>query len=374
MSGPSAKFPSRGPFLAPGTAHPHPPLAAEDLAERLSVSTPEVLSWLKEGLPAQGGLIDPFAAANWLCWGRLERCPLLARRWQAYLRWFAPHVHGQDAPARYRVTQDHRLYLPHAVPGLSWYVPRIPVCQDQPEARVVERLSPRASGSPETTTVGPFERFTWSEPIAAPRVVGETEVLVTPRPLDLFPDHRMLVELVAALANEFRYEYRHHLPAEDPRDPLPIGRDGISGSCLDCALELGRRLDELGRPWRLCTGIIANSVVANPHFWLKVDTTIGWVPVDPSLPAIARMLGADWMAYVDAYVGGCDARRITLAEGTLHLPMIPGGATVGSSIGEAIADAPDDAAGKPGVAKLNAWACIDWVCGDCSWSFAESRE
>ena len=34
----------------------------------------------------------------------------------------------------------------------------------------------------------------------------------------------------------------------------------------------------------------------------------------------ARMLGADWgKPFVDVYVGGCDARRITLTESDLHL-------------------------------------------------------
>ena len=75
------------PYLLPGDAHPHPPLAAEDLADRLGVTTAEVLAWVQEGLSCKDGLIDPFAAANWLCWGHLGRCPLLQRRWQTYMRW-----------------------------------------------------------------------------------------------------------------------------------------------------------------------------------------------------------------------------------------------------------------------------------------------
>jgi hypothetical protein len=345
-------------LLLPGSAHPHPPLAAEDLADRLGVATAEVLAWTQRGLAMRDGLIDPFAAANWLCWGNLERCPLLQRRWQTYVRWFTPHVHAQDTPQRYRVRQAHRLYLPREVDELQWYLPRIPVCNGQSEVRA--ESAPRAEGA-QTSPAGAFTRLAWSAPVRQPEVAAEWAVTVHPHPVDLFPGRRELVELVTALVGEFHYEYRHHRPGEDPEQDLVAGVDGISGSCLDCALELGRRLDELGRPWRLCAGVVASTAVANPHFWLKVDAGSGWTPVDPSLPAIARMLGLDWRAFVDAYVGGCDARRITLAETDLHVPLVPGGPSLGSRLGEAIA--------LVGGERLNAWACLDWVCGECAWSF-----
>ncbi len=348
-------------FIHPGDAHPHPPVAAEDLADRLDVTTAEVLSWVKEGLRSRDGLIDPFDAANWLCWGRLDRCPLLERRWQSYLRWFIPHVHGADTPHRYRIRQIHRLFLPQPMTTVHWYVPRIPITSEQTEVSYSAAL---ASGdADESGSAGPFARFGWNQPQAQLRVAGAATVAVSPRPVDLFPDHRELVAMVEELAAEFRYEYRHHAPAEERGRTLPItSANELVGSCYDCAVELGRRLGERGRPWRLCTGVIANSAIANPHFWLKVDTTVGWVPVDPSIPAIARMLGADWRAFVDAYVGACDARRITLSEGDCVLPSLPGGPSIGSSIGEAIVV---DANGI----RRNAWSCIDWVCGDCSWIF-----
>ncbi|MBA2480428.1 MAG: hypothetical protein H0V44_07180 [Planctomycetes bacterium] len=348
--------------ILPGTAHPHPPMAAEDLADRLDVSTADVLSWVKEGLPVDSGLIDPFLAANWLCWGRLDRCPLLQRRWQTYLRWFMPHVHAQDTLHRYRVRQIHRVFLPEPMASLNWYVPRIPVTADQVDVRYLSALS-ATDGPTDVGSAGPFARFAWTDPGPNPRVVGSAEVAVAPHAVDLFPDHRELVAMVEELACEFRYEYRHHESGEARDRILPItSSNEIVGSCLDCALELGRRLGERGRAWKLCSGVIANSVIANPHFWLKVDTTVGWVPVDPSLPAIARMLGADWRAVVAAYVGGCDARRITLAEGDHHLPSLPGGPSIGSTIGEIFAL---DGAGN----RRNAWPCLDWVCGDCSWIF-----
>jgi hypothetical protein len=78
--------------------------------------------------------------------------------------------------------------------------------------------------------------------------------------------------------------------------------------------------------------------------------------VDPSLPAIARMLGADWRSVARAYAGGCDARRVQLSPQPISEAI--GGPTVASLIGEATVDG------------VNAWACIDWVCGDCSAEFA----
>jgi hypothetical protein len=350
------------PFLTPGKRHPNHPLAPEDLADRLSVATRDVLQWLKEGMPVERGLIDPFVAANWLCWTGLGRCPVLERRWRQYLRWFHPHVVGDDAPRRYRVRQVHRLYLPQAVAALHWYLPKIPLTSEQVHADEREPLRSQ-DGSARATDAGPFVHLAWTHPPLVPEALGTTEVTVNPRPLDLFPDHRELVDLVVELVAEFRYEYRHHQPAEGRRRTLPLGPGNeLIGNCLDCALELGRRLDERGRPWKLCVGLVAHDALANPHFWLKVDTTAGWVPVDPSLPAIARMLGDDWKAYVDAYVGACDARRITISEGDRHIPAVPGGPSVGSTLGEAIAM---DEAGS----RQNAWPCLDWVCGECSWRF-----
>jgi hypothetical protein len=356
---------SDSPHLLPGPAHPHPPVAAEDLADHLGVSTLEVLKWVQEGLPCTDGLIDPFATANWLCWGHLERCPLLSRRWQTYLRWFMPHVKGSDSRQQYRVRQVHRLFLPVPVNDLIWYVPRIAVTHSQPEARQLSALKPmEPSGqAPQSIQeIGPFSRLNWSQVAAdGATVTSEWVVKVEPQPVEVFPDQGELREMVLSLVADFRYQYRHHQPGEDPSLRQPLGIDGMSGSCLDCALELGRRLSERGRDWRLCAGLVANSAIANPHFWLKVDTTSGWVVVDPSLPAIARMLGVNWEAFVGAYVGGCDARRITLTESELHIPSVPGGASLGSRLGEVIASID----GK----RLNAWACLDWVCGECLWSF-----
>lgn len=358
-------------YVHPAAAHPHPPLPAEDLADRLGVSTAAVLAWIKEGLPQQGGLVDPFACANWLSWGRLDRCPALRRRWQSYLRWFEPHLHAADAPQRYRARQEHTLFLPRPVTELAWFLPRPAVTTCQPQVQQVappravttsaEAPAPEAAEAPLACAAGPFWRLVWPQGTATPpRIACEWAVQVVPHPVDVVPDHAELLALVRALVADFRYEYRHHQP-QDERTPTRIRDERLSGSCLDCALELGRRLSERGRAWKLCHGVVASSAVANPHFWLKVDTTTGWLPVDPTLPAIARMLGADWERYCDAYVGGCDARRITLSETDTPVPGVPGGSSLGSRIGEAIAVMDG--------ARVNAWPCIDWVCGECQWSF-----
>ena len=125
-------------------------------------------------------------------------------------------------------------------------------------------------------------------------------------------------------------------------------------------MALASLLSDRQRPWRLVTGIVAQSTIANPHFWLETEITGGeWVPLDPSLPAIVRMVGGDWQTAAAAWTGGLDARRVTIGTVGQGITTIPGGSTVGSLIGEAVAD------------NKNAWACLDWVCGDCEATFTE---
>ena len=113
----------------------------------------------------------------------------------------------------------------------------------------------------------------------------------------------------------------------------------------------------------MVSGVVARTSIANPHFWLEVeDVGGGWIPVDPALPALARRFGQgdEWRAWVRAWTGGRDPGCVTLARGDIGV-SVPGGATLGSAIGEVVIDG------------RNAWACLDWVCGVCTWGFREIR-
>jgi hypothetical protein len=318
-------------MLLPGSAHPHPPRPAADLADWLGVEVATVERWVAAGLPCGPAGIDAFAAVNWLS-DRLDEAPVLRSRWQRFLGWFAPYVAGEDRAAVRQVSRSHRLFLPHEPKTIRWWLPRIHGASNEQwsvanaaTASHVKVYSAEADGYA-TVKLRPERR-------AAP---------------DLVP----LVEEVVA---GFDYGYRHHRP-----DDVYHGR--TTGSCIDLAFALGERLTAIGRPWRLCSGVIAHTALANPHFWLEVETTAGlWIPVDPSIPAIAKRFSAlhrgDWRTWARAYTGGIDARRITLCRGETPLRDIPGGPTVGSTIGEAVVD------------DVNAWSCIDWVCGECRWEF-----
>jgi hypothetical protein len=348
--------------LTPGHAHPHGPCRPAELARFVHVDIEQVLRWVALGMPTLAdGRIDPFSASNWLSAGRLDECPALARRWRTYLVWFAPFVAGQDRARKVRWTRTHRLYLPSIPVRLSWWLPA--VAHTQGQFHLAERL-PLADAL--TTTVE--DRFARLEGVPAnslPVARGEVEIGLHPTAV-MTPgddDHRALAPLVEEVAGTFRYEYRHHRGDDWVHDARPPAR--AAGSCLDCALALGARLDAIARPWRLVAGLVANTAIANPHFWLEAQVIGGrWAPLDPSLPAIVRMVGGDWRAAARAWTGALDARRITLGVVGAGVPGIPGGASVGSAMGEAVAT------GVDGVER-SAWPCLDWVCGDCEAEFSE---
>ena len=315
-------------MLLPGSAHPHPRRLPAELAVWLGVSETQVRGWMEAGLPAPGGLLDAFQTTNWLS-DRLDQAPVLRARWRRYLRWFEPFVNGSDRAVTRNITRHHRLFLPHQPHTLQWWVPRIPG---------------EIWNVPTSTT--------------ATHVRLEVAQATATAIVECVPHHYPQPDLVAVVeevVSGFTYGYRHHRAHDEYH-----GRS--SGSCIDLAFALGDRLTERGRAWRLCVGVVAHTALANPHFWLEVEVSGGgWATVDPSLPAIAKTFSAlhtsDWRQWVRAYTGGCDARRIVLLRGESPLTGIPEGATVGSLIGEVVADG------------HNAWACLDWVCGECRWEF-----
>lgn len=350
------------PLLAPGHVHPHGPCRPAELARFVHVSVEQVLHWVALGLPTlSDGRIDPFVASNWLSAGHLDECPALARRWRTYLVWFAPFVAGQDRARRVRWTRTHRLYLPEVPTRLTWWLPAPGVALGQ---QVIAERPPAADGFT-AVDEGRFHRLEGAPVDATPTARGAVDLALTPSAI-LAPDdddQRILAPLVEDVAGTFRYEYRHHRPDDWVLCAPPSSR--TDGSCLDCALALAARLDGIGRPWRLVAGLVANTAIANPHFWIEAGCSGGrWAPLDPSLPAIVRMVGGDWRAAARAWTGSLDARRVTLGVVDSGLQGIPGGGSIGSAIGEAMAICAD------GTAR-SAWPCLDWVCGDCEAEFSE---
>lgn len=351
--------------LHPGARHPYAPMPLSMLARFVHVPVTEVARWIAEGLPQTAdGRVDPFVCSNWLCQGRLDRCPTLARRWRTYLLFFAPFLAGQDRVRRTTWTRTQRLYLPERPQRLDWWLARA-IGRD--EQQVESETAPELAGAT-TTAAGRWWHVAGAPVDAEPQVVATTQVRLTPRQV-LVPDsaeHQQFVRVMEEVVGSFRYEYRHHHLGEYRSAFVGgvVDEPRQAGSCLDCAMSLGAAVGRLGRPWRVVAGMVADSRIANPHFWIEVDTAAGWAPLDPTLPAIVRMVGGDWRAAVRAWTGACDARRVTfgvVGEGVASEGVvdIPGGTTSGSLMGEAVADG------------SNAWPCLDWVCGDCESEFSE---
>lgn len=329
MSVPSAER-----FLVP-VDHPNLPCQPAALAERLGVPPAAVARWVGDGLPMlPDGRIDPYAATNWLSWGRLEGCPLLARRWRAWLRWFTTPAR----PWQVSVRRSQVCFLPIAQ-SLRWLVPEPP---DAPGQRILARCW--AEGEED----GAFRRL--DLPVSSRPTWTCSDEIALERCAVPCADRAELAALVRELAGTFAYAYRQHLPGDT------AGAPRSSGTCLDLALACGMRLTAQGRPWRLISGVVAHRALANPHFWIEAAAVGGvWVPLDPTIPAAARMLGEDWAAAVEPAVGWHDARRIRVAacEG-------PVGADLGGVAGTCLAGADE------------ALYCTDWAVGECAWSIAAS--
>jgi hypothetical protein len=314
--------------LDPGDAHPNGPCAGEILAERLGLDAQQFDIVLARGLPRQDdGRFDPFAAVSWLSWHALDTCPVLARKWRTWLRWFTT----PGRALRLSVTRSQSVYLPEARP-LSWLVPEPPDALGQ---RILGRIWE------EGDAVGPQRRITRQQPQLVHRwqAVDDLElfpVVVEPR------DRRWCETLVSDLAAAFTYQYRRHQPGEPT----------WTGTCLDLALLTGAELTRRCRAWRLVCGVVAHRALANVHFWIEMDDgPAGWIPLDPTIPAVARMLGPDWQTAVSPAVGRHDARRIRVGSAGQD-------AGFGPCVG-VVESAGEDAS-----------FCTDWAIGECSWSVA----
>jgi hypothetical protein len=294
------------------------------------------------GLPVTGdGLIDPILAADWISHHDRGACRALDRRWRLWFDWFQAAVDGADcAPRRLAVRRVHTLFLPSAPATARWWIPRLPTTSGQEPAGDARCDHPAASLLPTC----------WRLDQAASARVHEH---VTLRPRQ-DPAPAELVALTTEVAGAFTYHWRHHAPGDAWREDV--------GTCLDAAMALGGRLSAHGRPWRLVAGVIARSALAGPHFWIEAEDRAGWVRLDPALPAIARTLAPerDWRAWVQAFCGGSDTRLVTTVVGALGASAVPGGATAGGAVGEAVVDG------------RNAWACLDLPCGVCRWTLVRA--
>ena len=289
-----------GQLLWPGARHPYAPMSVRELSRFLHVAVADVQRWIRLGLPQNSdGLIDLFACSNWLCWGHLDDCPTLARRWRTYLLFFAPFLAGEDRPRHVTWKRTQRLYLPDNKVGprhLTWWVARASPSATQQ----IERDVPPSLSGCTTISDGDWWRVQGNVSETEPHISMESQLRLSPtHVLDYdSAEQRELAALVEQVAADFRYEYRHHAPWEYHLTlSSKVGTELTPrwvGSCLDCALALGARLNERSRPWRLKAGMVADSRIANPHFWLEAQTTSGqWAPLDPTLPAIVRMVGVD---------------------------------------------------------------------------------
>lgn len=319
-------------IIRPGAAHPHAPSSPQVLAERYGVSVEIFASWIDTGLPVDAaGLGDPFAVANWISWHRLTECPVLRRAWRGYLLIFAGFLARERRVRHIRWRRRQRICSADETSAWTWLVPR-------PWQGPTQTVLADDGLAGHALPAGACWRVAGSG-FDARLVQGQVDLAVQPIMVAVEP---AITAIVTDFAATFRYEYRHHLV-----DETLLGPERDHGSCLDAARTVAMRLRQRGYDAQVVSGIIAHDTFANPHFWIEVrDDQGGTFPVDPSLPAIARMLGADWRAVAQAYTGGCDARRVRLMP--THLPTALGGAI-----------------GQITLAGADAWPCLDWVCGEC---------
>lgn len=338
-------------FVHPGAEHPNAPVRWDGLAERFAVKPQTFYRWIDEGLPvAANGEADPFAAVNWISWHRLNECPVLRRAWRGYLTVFAGFLSGNHQPRHVRWLREQCVYTPTPTATWSALVPR-------PWQGAQQTILRDDGLNNSAIPAGTYWRIAGE---GQPQWHGEVELMLyAQEPTTIAKELvKELLDEVEALAADFTYVYVHHQPTETLTEPLPAR--ALTGSCLDAARLLTHRLRQRGHDARVVPGLIAHPTFANPHFWVEVHQGTQIIPLDPSLPAIARMLGADWRAVANAYSGGCDNRRVRFMQQAL--PDEP----VNAAIGQFHATLSD------GNAQLvNLWPGLDWVCGECSDTFLD---
>lgn len=333
-------------WVAPGAAEPIPDGTAVETARRYGVSTEDVDAWLAAGLPLTvAGLIDPFACCNWLSWGRLEQCPALARRWQTYMAWFQPVLEGRDQDRQVAWERQHRILVPAGYRVREWWLPR-PLSIDG--QRYVGGRQPEGVTSVQVDGVD-----FWHCVGSSSLTTGTEYVQLRAGTSDA--DFSGMMPVLEEIVGDFRYGYKRHRRA-------PVTDYDGAGSCLDCALLVQRELETHGYECALLGGIICRDDLANPHFWLHVRVGDTWQQVDPSIAAIARMLGLPWQSWLHAFSGFTDTRRIILGRGASPLISVPRGPAFSASISEVIIE---DARGQAD----NGRQCIDWVGGECHGQF-----
>lgn len=327
----------------PGTAHPNRRCSLAEFAERYHVDQDTLLRWRDAGLPLDAdGNGDPFAVVNWITWNRLTEAPVLRRAWRGYLTVFAGFLAGDRRPRRLRWGRRQEAFLEGVPTTWTWLVPR-PRVDEVQLVRADDGLGGQA------IPAGAWWRITGTNTL--PAFSGQVDLDLNPR--QTAEDHPVVTDLAPVLrdlAATFTYGYRHHRPDEGLAADVAFAN---AGSCLDAARSFADLARRRGHDARIIAGLIASDAFANPHFWVEVHHRDQIIPFDPSLAAIARMLGADWQAVAQRYSGGCDARRVAFCGGDLP------GRPLAGVIGSLIVDGADS------------WPCLDWVCGECADGFSD---
>ena len=325
----------QAPVLQPGAQQPYPLMSAMQLAELLGVAEPLVLDWFQQGLPCdQQQCVEPFVAVNWLQQRHLSAVPSLAWRWRRYRAWLRKS--GPKRTVTWR--RQHRLYLPAGVQEVFWRLADcIPARGQRPISRDVLRLlekqdaadgqsSPALPSDQKThqvydiketpETKGPADKAPramwhyahidegeqwcrWNNLVQdRPTTVtwqGEFRCQLEPWSIELSATERQaLAAPIHQLAEQMSYAYRQHPPEQSlfrvPGSQLPFQSSVMAGSCLDVCLQYAVLID---RPCRLMSGLIADTSIANPHYWLEVETQHQqWCPVDPTIPLLMRNYSA----------------------------------------------------------------------------------